>query len=109
MPPLAPVMTMVFMPGSLRRVGRVQPGSLMNHLFGMLPEDLAAQLREHGVNVRDSEARRVLEHAITHGRDGFPAKSPVPRAVEEAVNKLTTRVRHRALRRETITPVGDRM
>ncbi|MGZ5476596.1 MAG: 23S rRNA (adenine(2503)-C(2))-methyltransferase RlmN [Thermoanaerobaculia bacterium] len=73
----------------------------MNHLFGMLPGDLAARLREHGVNVRDAEARRVLAHAITHGRNGFPAKNPVPGAVEEAVNKLTTRARLEIVERAT--------
>ena len=73
----------------------------MNHLLGMLPDDLAALLRGDGVNVRDAEARRILAHAITHGRDGFPAKNPVPRAVEEAVNKLTTRRRPEIVERAT--------
>jgi 23S rRNA (adenine2503-C2)-methyltransferase len=61
------------------------------HLLGLLPSDLAAHLRAHGVPVRDAEARRVVAHVIAHGRDGFPASRPVPRAVEEAVERLTTR------------------
>ena len=32
------------------------------------------QAKEHPLL---AEARRVLAHAITHGRDGFPAKNPV--------------------------------
>jgi len=61
------------------------------HLFGLLPGDLAAHLRANGVNVRDAEARRILAHAIAHGREGFPTSRPVPRAVADAVDRLTTR------------------
>src|SRR5438445_1167971 len=57
----------------------------------MLPEELASHLRAHGVKVRDGEARRVLAHAVAHGREGFPASRPVPRAVEDAVGALTDR------------------
>ena len=56
------------------------------HLLGLLPEHLAAHLRAHGVGVRDAEARRIVAHAIAHGRDGFPAARPVPRKVERAVD-----------------------
>jgi 23S rRNA (adenine2503-C2)-methyltransferase len=63
----------------------------MTHLFGLLPEDLAALLRAQGVPVRDAEARRVLAHAIAHGRDGYPTSRPVPRVVEAAVTEHTTR------------------
>jgi 23S rRNA (adenine2503-C2)-methyltransferase len=59
----------------------------------MLPDELAAHLRAEGVAVRDSEARRVLAHAVAHGRDGFPAARPVPRAVEDAVRAKTRRDR----------------
>ena len=61
------------------------------HLLGLLPSDLAAHLRAHGVNIRDAEARRVIAHVIAHGRSGFPSSRPVPRVVEEAVERLTTR------------------
>ena len=57
------------------------------HLFGLLPADLAAHLRTHGVEVRDAEARRMIAHAIAHGRDGYPSARPVPRRVEEAVER----------------------
>ena len=63
----------------------------MRHLFGLLPEDLAELLRANGVAVRDSEARRIVAHAIAGGRAGFPASRPVPRAVEAAVEALTDR------------------
>ncbi len=71
------------------------------HLFGMLPDDLASHLRDHGVTVRDSEARRVLAHAISHGREGFPSSHPVPRHVEEAVGRLTARARLEIVERAT--------
>ena len=61
------------------------------HLLGFLPDDLAAHLRAHGVAVRDAETRRVLAHAIAHGRDGYPTARPVPRAVERAVEELCDR------------------
>ena len=34
------------------------------HLFGLLPEEIAARLREAGVAVRDDEARRILAHRL---------------------------------------------
>src|SRR5258707_13249292 len=67
----------------------------------MLPDDLATHLRAHGVTVRDAEARRVLAHAVAAGRDGFPTSRPVPRAVEEAVDALTTRARLEIVERAT--------
>lgn len=71
------------------------------NLFGMLPDDLAAHLRARGVNVRDGETRRVLAHLIAHGRDGFPVSRPVPRAVEDAIGRLTTRERLEIVERVT--------
>jgi 23S rRNA (adenine2503-C2)-methyltransferase len=61
------------------------------HLFGMLPADLAAFLREQGVEIRDDESRRILAHAITRGRDGFPVERPVPKRVEAAIEELSER------------------
>jgi len=34
------------------------------HLFGLLPEEIAAHLRAAGVAVRDDEARRILAHRL---------------------------------------------
>src|SRR5258706_12043631 len=61
------------------------------HLFALPPADLATHLRAQGVTVRDAEARRVIAHVIANGREGFPASRPVPRIVEEAVDRFTTR------------------
>jgi 23S rRNA (adenine2503-C2)-methyltransferase len=61
------------------------------HLFGLLPNDLATHLRQDGVTIRDAEARRVIAHVIARGGDGFPKSRPVPRTVEEAVDRLTIR------------------
>lgn len=77
-----------------------------SHIFGLLPHDLAAYLRDNGVVVRDAEARRVLAHAIAHGREGFPSARPVPRAVEEAVERMTTRSRLEIIERATDTSDG---
>ena len=73
----------------------------MLHLFGLLPEDLAAHVRANGVAVREAEARRVLAHAVARGETGFPRSRPVPRAVEEAVTRLTTRQRLEVIERAT--------
>lgn len=75
--------------------------SAMRHLLGMLPEDLAQELRAHGVTVRDAEARRIVAHAIANGRDGFPEARPVPRAVEQAVDALIDRRKLQIVERAT--------
>lgn len=61
------------------------------HLSGMLPDDLCALLRARSVDANDGEARRILAHAIAHGRDGFPEKRPVQRVVRQAVERLVDR------------------
>jgi 23S rRNA (adenine2503-C2)-methyltransferase len=71
------------------------------HLLGMLPEDLVAHLRAQGVNVRDAEARRVIAHVVANGREGFPTARPVPRAVEDAVERFTTRTPIEIIERAT--------
>ena len=75
--------------------------SAMRHLFGMLPEDLADHLRAQGVTVRDAEARRIVAHAIAHGREGHPTARPVPRSVEAAVDALVERRRLEIVERAT--------
>ncbi|MBK5260253.1 MAG: radical SAM protein [Thermoanaerobaculia bacterium] len=72
----------------------------------MLPEDLAAHLRADGVAVRDAESRRILAHAIAHGREGHPVSRPVPRAVEAAVDKLVDRSRLEIVERATDSSDG---
>lgn len=62
----------------------------MKHLLGLLPHDLAAHLRANGVEVRDAEARRIVAHVLA-GRDGYPKSRPVPRAVEQACERLVDR------------------
>ncbi|HXH41090.1 MAG TPA: radical SAM protein [Thermoanaerobaculia bacterium] len=73
----------------------------VSHLFGLLPTDLASHLRTHGVAIRDAEARRVIAHVIANGNDGFPSSRPVPRAVEEAVERFTTRAPLEVIERAT--------
>jgi len=70
------------------------------HLFGFLPPDLASHMRANGVDIRDAEARRVMAHVMA-GRDRFPTSRPVPRAVEEAVERLTTRAPLEIIERAT--------
>ena len=71
------------------------------NVFGLLPDDLAARLRAHGVAVRDGEARRIVAHAVARGRDGFPSSRPVPRRVEDAVTRLIDRRRLEIVERAT--------
>ncbi|HET8798247.1 MAG TPA: RNA methyltransferase, partial [Thermoanaerobaculia bacterium] len=78
----------------------------MAHLFGMLPADLAEHLRARGVEIRDAEARRALAHAVAHGRDGHPVARPLPRRVEEAIDRLTTRRRLEIVERVTDSSDG---
>lgn len=73
----------------------------MPHIFGLLPDQLAATLRREGVAVRDAEARRVLAHAVALGREGSPIARPVPRLVEAAVERLVSRERPRIVERAT--------
>jgi 23S rRNA (adenine2503-C2)-methyltransferase len=73
----------------------------MSHLFGMLPDELARYLRANGISVRDAEARRIVAHAVAHGGDGHPIARPVPRSVEQAIDRLTTRERLEVIDRVT--------
>lgn len=68
------------------------------NLYGMTPPDLAAFLRGCGVDIRDAEARRILGHSISNGRDGFP-EIPVPKRVMVAVETLVDRGRPRVVER----------
>lgn len=69
------------------------------HLLSMLPDDLAAHLRAQGVDVREAEARRILAHAISLGRDGFPEARPVAARVTGVVAATTARDRPRVVER----------
>lgn len=71
------------------------------NIHGLLPEELAAHLRAHGVAVRDAEARRLLAHVVANGRDGFPVSRPVPRAVEQAFETHVDRRRLEIVERAT--------
>jgi 23S rRNA (adenine2503-C2)-methyltransferase len=71
------------------------------HLFGLRPDELVAHLRANGVAIRDAEARRVLAHVVTRGREGFPVRHPVPRKVEEGVARFTERTRLEIVERAT--------
>ncbi|MEA2463079.1 MAG: rRNA (adenine2503-C2)-methyltransferase [Acidobacteriota bacterium] len=71
------------------------------NIHGLLPEELAAHLRAHGVAVRDAEARRLLAHVVANGREGFPVSRPVPRTVEQAFETLVDRRRLEILERAT--------
>src|SRR5262249_15178991 len=65
------------------------------HLLGMLPDDLAAHLKEHGIAARDDEVRRLLAHALSPAaqhQQRNPRK-PVARRLREAVAALTEKTR----------------
>jgi len=71
------------------------------HLFGLLPEELAQHLRASGVEIRDAEARRLMAHAVAHGRTGHPVARPVPRTVAAAFDRLVDRRRLEIVERAT--------
>lgn len=49
------------------------------HLFGMMPDQLAAHLRAQGVDASDAEARRYLGHVISRGGEGVMSRPPSKR------------------------------
>lgn len=57
----------------------------------MQPDDLVRHLADQGVELRPSEARRILAHVVTAGRPGFPEARPVPARVARAVEASTRR------------------
>ena len=71
------------------------------HLYGMTPAELAALVRADGIAIRDGEARRIVAHAVAGGHDGFPEARPVPRLVEQAVERLVERTRLQIVERAT--------
>ncbi|HZO13953.1 MAG TPA: radical SAM protein [Polyangiaceae bacterium] len=58
----------------------------MDHLFALLPEELAAL-----VACDPAEARRILAHVILGGADDLAPRHSVRRCVREAVERLTRR------------------
>jgi len=64
---------------------------LRPHLLGLLPEDLLAHLRTEGVRAGMADARRILAHAVTRGLPGYPQSRPVPRVLQNAVDRLVDR------------------
>lgn len=67
------------------------------HLFGMLPEDLAAFLRANGVEVRDDEARRIVARAIGSGAGSRPVARRIEDAVERLIDRRPLEILERAL------------
>lgn len=82
-------------PGGLGAIGRGKP-----HLFGMRPEDLVLALAEQGVTATLTEARRVLAHVISWGRDdlalGKPPRREVLRAIDEKLDRRPLEIVERA-------------
>ncbi len=70
-------------------------------LLSMLPADLAAHLHGHGIAVTDGEARRIMAHVISAGREGFPDARPVALRTTDMVAATTDRSRPRVLERAT--------
>ena len=61
------------------------------HLLAMTPADLVAHLRSCGVPATEGEARRILAHAISDDRPGFPERRPVAGRIADAVAATTDR------------------
>lgn len=58
------------------------------HLAGLFPEEIAARLAEHGVLVRDDEARRILSHAISPTAARDRERKPLARRLLAQVDEL---------------------
>ena len=82
-------------PGGLGAIARGKP-----HLFGMRPEDLALALERAGVACTITEARRVLGHVLSNGRDdlalGKPPRRAVLRAIDEQLDRTPLEIVERA-------------
>ena len=73
------------------------------HLFGMLPEDLVAACAIDGAAspVGLSEARRVLAHVVTGGKDGFPSRLPISASAVESISGASRREKLEVVERAT--------
>lgn len=82
-------------PGGLGAIARGKP-----HLFGMRPEDLVVALEREGVPCTITEARRVLGHVLSNGRDdlalGKPPRREVLRTIEEKLDRTPLEIVERA-------------
>lgn len=65
--------------------GRMEPRP---HLFGLVPEEIAATLRAAGVDVRDDEARRLLAHALSPTGAHDAARRPLSRALRGTATRV---------------------
>lgn len=57
------------------------------HLFGMLPQELAANLRERGVPCEEREALRVMGHVVSLGHDDLALRKPPRKAVLAGIDE----------------------
>jgi 23S rRNA (adenine2503-C2)-methyltransferase len=77
------------------------PRAALPHLWAMLPEELCAHLRAHGVAVRDDEGRRVLARSFAPAGSVQGRRNPVGRRVHEGVAALTDGARLEVVERVT--------
>lgn len=83
-----------------RRVSPSPPAA-RPHLSSLVPDELAALLRAHGVPVRDDEARRVLARYHRPPPPGQRVRNPVGQRVHAAVAALTDDSRLEIVERAT--------
>lgn len=57
------------------------------HVFGLREDELVAHLAEHGVEATLTEARRVLAHVVSRGKDDLATQRPVRRHVRQAIDE----------------------
>ncbi len=61
------------------------------HILEMTPDDLIFHMQTCAVPMQPGEARRILSHIISDGRDGFPDRRPVASRLSDAVAATTVR------------------
>jgi len=58
------------------------------HLFGLLPDEIAAHLRSEGVAVREDEALRVMAHAVSPTGANDAMKRPLSMALKADIARV---------------------
>jgi 23S rRNA (adenine2503-C2)-methyltransferase len=61
------------------------------HLFGLRASEVVAHLETSGVRASEAEARRVLAHVVSGGRDDLALARPVRRELAGAIDRLFDR------------------
>lgn len=71
------------------------------HLFGMRVPEVVAHLARHGIAATETDARRVLAHLVSMGREDLELVKPVRKEITGAIDALFDRRRLELVERVT--------